>query len=86
MTEPREDDKLDLFCLCWGELPENQFVHPSCDVVIRSVEQISNKSVPVPKQFPAVCMCDCLTCKRSWNAQGRPVIREDGVLRRNFDK
>jgi len=58
-----------LICIAWGELP-----HPDCPVIVRSVDQVAPHVLEQLGELPAVCPCECKTCKRAWWADGRPRI------------
>ena len=67
-----------LICIAWGELP-----HPDCPVVVESAEQVAPHvlaQLPQLPKLPAVCPCECRTCKDAWWAARRPIIRDGKVV------
>lgn len=62
-----------LTCLFWGA----QLPHPSCDVVA----VCGCQDVPDDVELPAVCPCECSTCKRAWWSMGRPRIVDGQIVR-----
>lgn len=79
----------DLICVFWGPLFDRELHHHSCGVVLRNLDEVATykgKRLFDPPRIPMVCSCECQTCKRAWWDQGRPIIREDGTLRRVWDR
>lgn len=62
-------------CIAWGELP-----HPDCPVVVEDADQVAPHVLAQLPKLPAVCPCECHTCKHAWWAMGRPIIRAGKVV------
>jgi hypothetical protein len=65
-----------LVCLFWGALGRGELEHVDCDVIAVCVCQGVDAT-----QLPAVCPCECTTCKRAWWSMGRPRIVDGKVVR-----
>lgn len=66
------------FCVAWGALlPEHD--HIDCPVVVRSDREVVPSMVGKQK-YPAVCTCDCRTCRRAWWSMDRPTLRDGKVV------
>ena len=64
----------DLKCIAWGPLLGPTDVHPDCPVIVTS------------HPLPMMCPCECQTCKRSWFAQGRPIVKDGKVIRMTAER
>ncbi len=64
-------------CLFSDDVVSKGQRHSSCDVVAVCACQ----AVPPGTELPAVCPCECQTCKREWFAFGRPRIVDGKVVR-----
>lgn len=67
-----------LRCVAWGDLGDFPW-HMDCPVVLMHAR---NAAVPVTGPLPQVCRCECKTCKRAWEREGRPIVREGEIVRR----
>lgn len=75
------------FCPFWGfDAHESGREHHSCDVVayVKPLNGTGVSVCQVPQEgfTLAVCKCECTTCKRAWEADGRPLLRDGKVVRR----
>lgn len=69
-----------LVCIAWGDGAP----HTDCPVVLRAVDEAA---VPVTVKLPAVCPCECRTCKQAWWDDDRPrVDRKTGEITRATSK
>lgn len=60
-------------CAFWGELADWQDKHLDCGVIVDK-KNIGSTVIKMQNQkIPTVCMCECRTCKRAWEAAGRPT-------------
>lgn len=62
---------MSLECIAWGTLLPGLMNHDDCPVVLW---RASDAAVEVVVPLPAVCPCECRTCKRAWWDDGRPRV------------
>jgi len=67
----------ELVCIAWGALQGYEREHFDCPVILESAV---SAAVPVTVELPALCPCECRTCKRSWWAMGRPLVRDGKIV------
>lgn len=68
-----------LECAVWGPL-RDRLAHMDCPGVVHFAYEGTVGSLARSAPLPLVCECECRTCKRSWWAQGRPVIRAGEII------
>ena len=69
-----------LRCLFLGDLRDGEYAHPlaPCPVIgvpSRGGVQACAASEPGAR----VCMCECASCKRPWEAMGRPLSKDGKI-------
>jgi len=74
---------MDNKCAVWGSLDEWERDHMDCPVVVTTLDDLvlgsdADRNITLPH----VCKCECRTCKRAWEAQGRPSVKDGVVVRR----
>ena len=72
--------RADLTCLAWGGLQPGRYEHMDCPVVVTDPGQVTGDQRPRLGHLPAVCMCDCTTCKRAWWDMDRPTLNDEGKV------
>ena len=78
MSEARSKE-LGLYCVAWGA-PGPGPDHMDCPVVVTSLGQVTGEQRNKVEKLPALCDCDCLTCKRAWWDMGRPMRKDDKIV------
>lgn len=68
-----------LWCVAWG-VPRVNGTHMDCPVVVTQESQVVDKLRESLPELPAICMCDCLVCKRHWWDMGRPMFKDGKVV------
>jgi hypothetical protein len=66
-----------LVCIAWGALWVHELEHVDCPVIL---ENAAESAVAVKVDLPALCPCECRTCKRAWWAKGRPLVRDGKIV------
>ena len=78
MDEARAKE-LKLFCVAWGP-PGPGPDHMDCPVVVTDLSQVTDQQRGKLDKLPAVCDCDCTTCKRAWWSMGRPMLTDGKIV------
>lgn len=76
MAAPMTDERakeLGLWCIANGS-PGAMPDHMDCPVIVRRETEVAGTRRDAVK-LPALCRCECLTCKRAWWDMGRPMTR-----------
>ncbi len=78
MDEARAKE-LSLICIAWGP-PKDGSDHMDCPVIVTTASQVTSARRASLGKLPALCECDCLTCKRAWWDMGRPTRSGDKIV------
>lgn len=78
MDEARAKE-LSLICIAWGP-PKDGSDHMDCPVFVAHESQVTSSRRQELGKLPALCECDCLTCKRAWWDMGRPMQRDGKIV------
>lgn len=73
-----EAKKLGLICVACGP-PRASGDHFDCPVIVRHESQVKPEWFKNVGALPALCECDCRTCKHRWWDMGRPT-RQNGKI------
>ncbi len=75
-----EAKELGMICIATGPPPGNRPDHFNCPVLIKHESQVASTRRALLGKLPALCECDCLTCKRAWWDMGRPTQRDGKIV------